>query len=84
MNNVNHVSVSEQAAPRVGLMKARRGRPRKDCTRDENIVPVPATAETSPVEAATDKTVADETAKRERSLLLATLRVWELEHGIGD
>jgi hypothetical protein len=84
MNDVNHASVSEPAAPRVGLMKARRGRPRKECARDENIVQEPAAAGTAPVEAVTNETVANETAPRERSLLLATLRVWELEHGISE
>jgi hypothetical protein len=78
MNTVNHVHVSETAARRVGSTKARRGR-HSNGPRDENIVQEPAAAETVAVERA-----ADETATRKRSLLLATLRVWELRHGISE
>jgi hypothetical protein len=40
--------------------------------------------ETVAVEAVAVEAVADETVTRERSLLLATLRVWELKHGISE
>jgi hypothetical protein len=40
--------------------------------------------ETVAVEAGAVEPVADETVTRERSLLLATLRVWELKHGISE
>ena len=74
MDNANHVPQSETAARRVGSTKARRGRPRKKHAQ-ENVVPEPAAVET-----VADETVADETVPRERSLLRATLRVWELKH----
>jgi hypothetical protein len=67
MNNVGHLPLSETAR-RVGSTKARRGRPRKNNTR-ENVVREPA---------------AVGTLTRTKSLLLAALRVWELKHRISD
>jgi hypothetical protein len=79
MNNANHVPVSETAAGRMGPTKARRGRSCKDSAQDENVVQKPAAEAT-----VTDETAAVETVTRARSLLLATLRVWELKQGIGE
>ena len=94
MDNVGHLPQSETVARHVESTQARRGRPGKDCARTENVVQeaaalVTVAAETIAVEAVTDETVpveavADETATRKRSLLLATLRVWELKHGIRE
>ena len=79
MDNANDIPVSETAARRMGSTKARGGRPCKNSAHDETIVQEPA-AEAKAV----DKTAAVETVTRARSLLLATLRVWELKQGIGD
>jgi len=79
MDNVGHVPQSETAARRVGsTKKARRGRPRKKSAQ-ENVVQKPAAVET-----VTAETVVDETVTRGRSLLRATLRVWELKHRVSE
>ena len=78
MDNANDVPVSETAARRMGS-KTRRSRPCKNTAHNENIVQEPAVEVT-----AADETVAVETVTRARSLLRATLRVWELKQGISD
>jgi hypothetical protein len=57
----------------VGSPTARRGRPRKKNAR-ENVAREPGAAEI----------VADAKAMRARSLLLATLRVWEIKRRISE
>ena len=78
MDNNGHVSPGEEAARPVEATKARRGRSRKSSAR-ENVVPEPATDKII-----AEENAAEETATRERSLLRATLRVWELKHRISD
>jgi hypothetical protein len=79
MDNANQVPVSETAARRMGSTKARGGLPCKQSAHDENVVQEPAAEAT-----VADDTAGVETVTRARSLLLATLRVWELKQGIGD
>jgi hypothetical protein len=57
----------------------------------ENVVPEPSSGQEKVVpepnsapENAVPEPAADETVTRERGLLLATLRVWELKHGIHE
>lgn len=73
MDNANDAPVSETAARRM-RSKARRSRLCKDSAHNENIVREPAA----------EAKAAVETVTRARSLLRATLRVWELKQGIGD
>ena len=89
MDNVSHVPQSETAERCVGSSKPRRGRSDKDCARDENVVQELAAVDTAAVQAIAAKTVSveavdDKTVTRESSLLLATLRVWELKQGISE
>src|ERR1700730_17043477 len=73
MDNANDIPVSETAARRMGS-KARRSRLCKDSAHNENIGQEPVVELT-----AADKTAAVESVTRARSLLRATLRVWELK-----
>ena len=79
MDNANQVPVSETAARRMGPTKVRRGRPCKDSARDDDVVQEPAVEAT-----VADETATVETVRRARSLLLATLRIWELKQGIRE
>nr|ALS90424.1 AT hook motif protein [uncultured bacterium] len=67
MNNAGHLPISETAR-RVGKVKAKRGRPRKNAVRATTERELPAAG----------------TLTRTKSLLLAALRVWELKHRITD
>ena len=67
MNHMGHLPLSETAR-RGGKTKARRGRPPKNNTHDDDVRDMPAVG----------------TLMRTKSLLLAALRVWELKHRITD